>query len=307
MKDSFLNQEYSCEFQFRQLGDVFHLSTPENHPLIFSTEADYKRAMSILALCASMSPSIKIFTFQIMSNHFHFVVCGDETIIKQFFQFYLKCLRKASVAEGVKTIPEMLDLNIRRIENVDQFRNSIAYDNRNGSVVNPDETPFSYPWGANRFFFNPDAKKRVDNSTTCLLRDRQNISHSRKFDKVEGLKMTDGYISPMSFCYIDQAESLFRNARQYFTKISRNMESWKEFANAIGESIYYTDEDMNSIVLRECQRVYSCSNATMLNPTQKIELAKKLHFEYKSGNKQISRLLKMDIQTINALFPLTSR
>ena len=45
-----------------------------------------------------------------------------------------------------------------------------------------------------------------------------------------------------------------------------------------------------------------------LSPAQlsreaKVEIAKTLHYDYNAGNKQINRILKMDINIVNALFP----
>ena len=52
--------------------------------------------------------------------------------------------------------------------------------------------------------------------------------------------------------------------------------------------------------LRDGEQVPGCQ----LNTVEKIEVAKNMHFEYNASNKQISRILKLDVTAVNALFPI---
>jgi len=44
-------------------------------------------------------------------------------------------------------------------------------------------------------------------------------------------------------------------------------------------------------------------NPFILDKSSKIELAKKLHFDYNASNKQIKRILRLDEHIVNSLFP----
>lgn len=303
MNNSFSSEETRCEFIFRQLGPCWHLYTPENHPVILVTKEDYCAAMTLLAICALSFPSVRILTFQWMSNHLHITIAGPEDDIAEMFAMLRKYLDNYLLSKGRPGTLNEWDFNLREIESLRDIRNVIAYNNRNGFLVHRDSTPFNYPWGANRFFFNPDAKQRFKDCRSTIsktfIRDSY---HTHKLDGFAGRPFMDGSIPPPTFCDIASAEGLFRNARHYFSTLSRNMENMKEIAKEIGESVFYTDDDLYSIVLEISREHYNAGRPNLLSAQAKIEVARKLHYEYNANAKQISRMLKLDLSLIEGLF-----
>ena len=87
-------REEECEVLFRRMGTVFNANTPENHPVVFSSDEQFKAGMSILALCARMFDDVRIYAFQLMSNHIHLVVGGDRLRIQEFFAYFVGRLDK---------------------------------------------------------------------------------------------------------------------------------------------------------------------------------------------------------------------
>ena len=186
----------------------------------------------------------------------------------------------------------------------ENFRNVTAYINRNGFVVHPDCTPFSYEWGANRFFFNPEAKARHRSNWIPMTQTaRQTVSHSRRYDYVEGLYVIDGYVTPLCFCDIEGGEAIFRDARHYFSKISKSIESMKDIAASIGEHIYYTDDDLFSITVKMSQEQFGEARPSLLDKEAKLKLAKALHYDFNASNKQVQRILRLDDYIVKGLFP----
>lgn len=292
--------ERDCENTFSRMKQVYNANTPENHPIIFNTESDYKAAMSILAVCARLLPHIRIYAFQIMSNHIHMVVSGECSQIQDFFTYFRDRL-------GLylnKTVDlSYFELKLFPIEDLSYFRNAVAYVNRNGFVVMNDVTPFSHPWGSSSYFFQPMssryselAGKPIGNAAIRAL------MHSRQCDHLKGLKMIDGYISPLEFCDIKTAENTFRDAKQYFYAISRNVESYSEMARSIGESVFYTDSDLYNAAVRLAKDHFGRYDLRTLPVEAKMEIAKRLHFDYNAGDKQLQRLLSMDAMVLKAMF-----
>ncbi|MCQ2175719.1 MAG: hypothetical protein MJY80_05085 [Bacteroidales bacterium] len=259
--------------------------------------------MNLFALSLKLHTGISVLTFELMSNHIHALFYGEDTDIRAWFKCFVKLL-KHNLDHASDAIIS-LEGKCFPINNDDYLRNTLLYINRNGFVISPEESPFSYPWGANRYYFNPEAKLRFSVSKKVLkFREKRAMTRSALFDKAEGLFLVDGYISPMCFCDITAGESLFRNARQYFTKVSKNLESNKDIAAIIMESSYYIDDDLYAYLVAFCSKQYGCKNPTMLPAAEKIELAKKLHYDFNAGNKQIARMLKMDLSAVYSLFPL---
>ena len=93
-KSAFFNKEQDCEVKFLSSGTVFNVNTPENHPIIFSNADDYKSAMTILAICKMEYSDLQLYAFQIMSNHFHFVIGGQRSRILEFFDLFSDHLRR---------------------------------------------------------------------------------------------------------------------------------------------------------------------------------------------------------------------
>ncbi|MBR3075340.1 MAG: hypothetical protein IKH11_06265, partial [Bacteroidales bacterium] len=240
-----------------------------------------------------------IVTFELMSNHLHLTLSGRETDVMALFNV-IKCL----LSKGLDEILSDWECKTRMLNSLSELRNVITYNNRNGYVVHPDETPFTYPWGANMYYFNPVAKQRFYESGKPLsFNEKRKMLASHKGDSVKDLLQVDGYVSPMCFCDICLGESFFRGASHYFNEISRNIESQKDIASEIGESIFYTDDELFRIVLRWSKDKYDTFKPSLLPKEAKIELANKMHSEYHSGNKQIQRILNLPASVVAGMFP----
>ena len=262
--------------------------------------------MNLVGICALLSPDVKIFTFELMSNHVHFTVTGNRNDVESFCNRFKRYLGKW-LSHTDKTVNlENWNISMRHIETLRDARNVLAYNNRNGFLVNPEDTPFSYLWGANRYFFNREAKLRYAENTgkrKMTKREKRELIHSHDADSIEGPVLMDGYACPLSFCAVNDAENLFRNASQYLSTITKNVESQKEIAAQIGEKIFYNDNELYSIVIRMSKEQYGEPRPTLLPKDGKINIAKELHFDYNASNKQISRMLNLDIGFVSNLFP----
>ena len=307
---SYFEKEDRCKRIFertlQQYGGVWHLCTPgEKQPVIFKNKKDYTFAMTLVAMCVYDCPDVQIITFELMSNHVHFVICGSEADIQAFFTLFKKRLRRYLVNHGDWTdLRYFICKNPIAITTLESLRNQIAYTNRNNFVVDPDQTPFSYPFGANSLFFLPIAKERRQGDFSHLsARAKRQLLHARETDYPESFILVDGYISPVNYCRIDIGEGVFRDARHYFNKLSKNIEAYREIAERLGDTIFYTDDELNDMLTRICRDKYNTLRPSQLGRTDKIELSRKLHFDYNADNAQISRLLSLPKSILDQLFP----
>ena len=300
---NFYDIENLCQHYFNKYDEVYHLCTPENHPIIFHNSEEFKIGMSILGLVASYNKDVKIITFELMNNHAHIIATGTIESITNLFNGYKKLLTKCLNHNEHAPDLDKFNMHLHRINSLENMRNAIAYVNRNGSVVDRHVCPYSYPWGANKYFFNPEAKRRYEEQRRKITtREKREMAQSHKFDNSDRLYILDGYICPLSFCAISDGENLFRDTRHYFSKISRHIESYDEIAKLIGEQIYYTDDDLFSVLCTLSQKHYNCKIPSQLKREEKITMAKLLHKEYNANVKQLQRMLKIDIAVLTALF-----
>lgn len=300
--NDFYTLENICLLNFKASDSYYHLHTQENHPVFINNDDDYKSVMNNIAFASFLFPSIKIYTFEVLSNHMHFSVAGDMDEINKWFRTLKVKMSQTLASPGQTAVISSLQMSCHHICDLENLRNVIAYNNKNGSKVVPDSTPFSYPWGANRYYFNPEAKLRYDAmKKTLSVREKRTIVHSGRLDSANGIYIVDGYISPMCFCHIDEGESFFRNARQYFYKLSKNLEADRAIAASIGETLFYTDDDLFIAMTSLCAKKYGKTH-NALTVTEKMDMAKTLHYDYNAGKKQICRLLKIDLSIISELF-----
>lgn len=303
-KRDFFRLEEECRLRFSELGQCYHICTQENHPVIFRNEKEFMAAMNAVALATMLYTDIVLVTFEVMSNHLHFAVAGDKDIIILWFKKIKRLLAVNPLFENSGQAVSSLTAAIHPAKDLEHFRNVIAYINRNGYVVCRNETPFSYKWGANRFYFNPDAKQRHSFSCKKIsYREKRSLFHCCLADGIKNVFILDGYVSPLTFCSIETGETLFRDAHHYFARITKNVESNASIAKEIGESLFYTDDDLFSVVRSICSRDYGNPDPALLPYETKLSIARMMHFNYNASNKQVSRVLRINLDQVNIIFP----
>ena len=296
------------EYEFYELGPVWHLCSSGVHQsAIFRTKDELVYGMNMVALSAvNLIDEMKMLTFEVMSNHFHFVVACEEEVMDRFVNFLIKKLHRYLLLQ--ERVSDMKGLSFKhfRITDVRHLQAVICYVNRNGYLVDKNSTPFSYPWGANSYFFNPirELETSIDISELSISKIRS-IFRCREYRLNGNLKFlpAQGYFSPASFCHIKLAENLFRDARHYFSSISRQIESYSQIARELGDSIFYTDEEIYAAIFSHCAKKYDMKNPSLLGKNDKFDVAKLMKYDYNASNAQIMRILKIDERILDELFP----
>jgi len=296
------SKEEMCQMAFSNIGPCYHIWTPENFEIIFRNDSEFRIGMGIIAIVSMCFRGIKIITFELMTNHLHIMAAGDELELRRMFDLITKYLRRMSNDCGRTINWAMFKPGIRRLNDLADARNVLVYDNRNGFLVHDNYTPFSYPWGSNFCYFNPDARKRYEESSVfSTIKSRRLISHSHISDELHGLKILDQCFSPFSFCDIDAGEKLFRDAVHYFHLLGRNIEQNVAIAREIGENISYTDSELYSAISLKCREKWSVSYPSQIPSEAKIEMAKFMHFEYNATEKQIVRILRLEPNILHSV------
>lgn len=285
--------------------EFWHVCTPgEMQSIIFRNREEYVFGMNIVALCAGIfRKCISIYTFQLMSNHVHFIIEGNEENTIGFFNEFKKRMSKYYALKGDSKLLENFSPSIFRINDINYLRNSITYVNRNGYLVNRDYNPFSYPWGANKYFFNYSSSEKIRVGIGKIpIRLKRKIFHTHYNEFPENFYFTEDYISPECYVKIKSAMQLFRDAHQYFNLISRRVETFSEIARELGDKVICTDDEIYSAIYSLGIKKFEMPPKS-LSPEQKMEIAKELRFNYNASNKQISRTLHLEMAILNELFP----
>lgn len=147
--------EAYCESRFLQGGPYWHIYTPGvETPVLFGVKEDYVFMMNLICQSAVSTEGIEILAFEVMSNHLHIVVSGEESFARRFFAFLDKRLKRCAKSLTCKEIPSSFEARYKEIDSLQSLRNTIVYVNRNGFVTDRNYTPFTYPWGTGKYYFN---------------------------------------------------------------------------------------------------------------------------------------------------------
>jgi len=311
-----MNPESVCEAAFARGGPYWHLYTDgEGMPIFFAEPVDFVFGITLLGIIAAEFPRCRIITFTLMSNHIHIILAGSEADIRAFFSLFRARLQRYLARKKRFWPSERFEASLFRIPDLRALRSEIIYVNRNGYVVSPACTPFSYWWSAGVFLFNPMARMLPTLAFAELtLRERREMCHCRDATLPDHYRVLpdlplpgDEYAGPVlaapSFCALEEAESFFRDAHQYFRLLSKDQEAQAEVARRLGDKVFLTDDELFGAVCALCAKEYDVSNPVLVPADGKLDLARKMHFNYNASNRQIQRMLRLSPAIVDDLFP----
>lgn len=298
---NFSEKERCCETAFQSRQPYWHTYTSgKDMPVLFTDNRDMALAMNIIAQAAFIyAGKVTIIAFAVMNNHFHFVLEGELLLVNEMLSFILKRIRRAF---SLEKLPEV---SSKPIEDIASMRNHIVYVHRNGYVANINHTPFSYPWGTGAHFFLPDSYGKPFSEITSA----ENRSMFRSRDvklPVNWRVIYSGnaqYIAPPAFCDIALGMAVFRDAHHYFSAVSKDVEAYSGIAVEIDDGEFLTDPELFTRVLKIVHDKYNLASTRQLSNAQRLDLARALHYDYRSSNGQIRRVLGLSQYEVDSLFP----
>lgn len=307
-RNSYFEREKFLESRFISEGPFFHLYTNGNESqILFTHDEEFKCAINYIAYSAKSFPEISIYTFTVMSNHFHFIVSGDREIIQEFFYFFRRKLKRFFTENNRIIDTSKIECQILKIESLKALRNEIVYTNRNGYVVDSSCSFNTYLWGAGAYFFNPLAKMILARKCKDLtIRELRHLCSSKNIEIIKDCSIVNDMILPTSFCKITEAEEYFADAHMYSHLISRNSEAFSAISQKIKDSIFLTYNELYSAISNICKQKYGQNMPNLLSPSEKIEVAKLMRFNYNASLGQIRSILNLNIEVVQSLFPEAS-
>lgn len=308
---NYAEREKACEMLFGSRGPYWHVYTSgKDTPVLFVTKEDFWFVMNVIAQAAYefrpiynkngiQAGGVIIIAFEVMNNHLHLVVSGERDVILAFFAFIRKRLSRTIKEAG------QLKATLKSIDSLVSLRNNIVYTNRNGYVADPSHTPFSYPWGTGRYYFNDIPTHKFYSDFT--LTPKRQMFRGRAPELPGEWSVIDGYITPPSFCSIKFGMNIFRDAHHYFNMLGKNVEAYQELAQEFGDADFLTDSELMGKVMAMVREAYKVSGLRDLSKAQKSDLARTLHYDYHSSNGQIRRVLGLSQYDVDSLFPLSTK
>ena len=320
------DNEWESERLFRDSGPFFHLHTkPLETGVIFKNDVERAIALVYMAIAAALS-GVEVLAYALMSNHFHFILRGEELACREFYGRFSGKLSRYFSRHGRPGVLKTVELpDPTPITTLKQLRDEVAYVIRNPFVVRTDVHAFAYPWCSGFLYFNPLLTLIPQRpAETLTLREKRALTCSRDLPLPKGLTvvtvpgrfrdavpttppfLADGMVFPGSFVNYRLVESLFPDCRQVQFWVFKNVEAHVETALRLGESLSLTDDEILTVSLRICKQQFGQNGPSKLTEGQKHGLAKRLKYDYHASNGQLARFTGLPLATVNALFPLSA-
>ncbi len=264
---------------------------------MFKDIEDFVAGVNRIGICA-IGTLVQVIAFVLMDNHVHFVLYGTMPQCKDFINKYKLLTGKWIGAKyGTRDYLRHLPSQLIHIEGSDQLLDTIAYLDRNPVVAGFRLIPSEYPWGSARYMF----KDRI-------VRNARRISDMNKAEIRKVLKTwvtlpqdwaidSDGMLFPQE-CFLDVelVERLFKSPISYLYHLSKKLEGRIEMQQ--GMYSFIPDKELRPIVETLAKRLFGTDRINGLDFNSRIQLARKLRYDYASTPKQISRMLSFDPEVL---------
>lgn len=103
------------------------------------------------------------------------------------------------------------------------------------------------------------------------------------------------------------SKSMFRNAHHYFSMLCKNVEGYSGVASEIDDEEYLTDGELFLQLSNILRERHQSASLRELSKAQKLDLARTLHYELRSSNSQIRRVLGLTQYEVDSLFPMLAK
>ena len=125
-----------CQRTFENNGPFWHLYTSgKDTPALFVNKEDFTLAMNLICQAAISVRKAGLVAFEIMGNHIHLILCGEESDAMELFFFFRKRLKRCGKTMGGHASESTLKGSIKPIDSLSFLRNNIVYIHRNGFVT----------------------------------------------------------------------------------------------------------------------------------------------------------------------------
>ena len=297
-----------AERAFLNAAPCFHLYTsPLESDFFFQNNQERGLALNLMAI-AKMASDCKLLAYSIMTNHFHFILSGQEEEVLSFFERYKLLLDNYFSRHGKPGIMRSVKAGITAINDLRQLRTEIAYVIRNAFVARPEVNVFADPWSSGFLYFNPLLVKDGVSASSLKGRSLREFTCSRTITEVDArIYVKDGFAQPWSFVDYEYAMSFYDNARQFVFSVLRSVEAQVETSLKYGDDPAVCDEELLPLVMDLSRKTFQEAGVFQLNARQKKELAVLVKNKYHSSNKQLARVIKIPLSEVDAMFPLRAK
>ena len=280
----------------------FHVSS---HGLeknaIFKTKEDFIRGMNDIALCV-LGYEVTILAFCLMSNHFHFVLYGDQAECLRFALEYKRlCGMRMRFASGeVKGLKD-INVQIDRIDSQEYLENAISYVLRNPIAAGVFMMPYHYEWSSISLYFSGNCEVPREKLNDMSLRKRRKLLHSHQVIPDTYVVNANGMILPQCYVDIKMVEDIFRHPARLMASLARKIENDVEIRLGIIGQVAITDQELLTQMNELIRLEFRCNSLYQLTMEDRMKLCLSLKRNFGAGVKQIARVTRLNPEIVEKI------
>ena len=269
--------------------------------LIFSCDDDFIAGVNDIAICL-LKFDVKIVCYCLMSNHFHFILYGEEQACLEFVNEYKRrCgirLRNSRMEVNALT---NLPLSINEIADAEYLENAIAYVLRNPLAARINVMPYHYMWSSADIYFRGDLALKGIPVNDMPERRRHRILRTKLPLPDHYLVNEKGMILPESFVEPRLVEAIFRHPSRLMFALAKKVEAEVELKFGLAEQVSYTDAEMRSMINELVSVEFGVHGISALSNKQKLRLCSIMRRNYNASLKQICRITRLDPDIVSKI------
>ena len=260
--------------------------------LWFREEEDFKVAMNYVAIQTSCCSEVVVLSFELLSNHVHFVLQGTWQEVRDFVVqfkhryaiYYCKKYRVANFLRRNK-------LDIREIPYMDESpERAIAYVQMNCVAANICTHPSQYPWGTGNTFFSeegPTGTRIGDLSGRAQERILHSSCNGIPDHWIVG---SGGFILPSSYVNVKVVEAIFRSPKRMNYFLVNSSKAKKRIETSEAALPAFRDQTILAALPDLCRSLFQRESFRSLQSHEQAELARQIRYRFSADANQVARV-----------------
>lgn len=264
---------------------------------LFYDEQDYRFGMAGVAL-AHLKFGVKVYAFELMTNHAHLVLHGSGEQSMRVFSFLKRRISEQLISHGRMPLPDNYGFILKPLPDKEALRSEILY-----VVRNPYEKEYCVPgghrWGSGYLYFN-ELASQIGGEKVSKLQKLQvrALTGSKEVLPPEWILHPVLGVLPSNFVDVEAVESLFESVKDYHTRMVKEYETAVKIARSLGEAVSFSQCEVRDIVNTELRNSYPGRLFKTISQEEKCRVAVRLYESHGLDSHQLSRALYLSELTI---------
>lgn len=264
--------------------------------ILFRDTSEFIAGVNRIAVCLLLSiiagKPLKIISFCLMDNHFHFILYGEESDCTEFIERYKKLILMWICRHRGSSLGAEIELGHWPVPR-EKVHEKIAYLHRNPVAAGFRQLPYFYRWSSAPLLFSgrPDIVEGMTMASDLSAAKKARFVSSRVEIPDNWLFDKDGMIWPGCFVDIQMAERQFLSLGSYMFDMNNGNIDKDCDREMLAGSIMLPDGDVRSKAENLSERMFGVRTISECNLAERISVATMIKKEMGCNSKQLARVL----------------